>query len=418
MRRYDFGPSATAADIRALTPDPRDVETAVREIVAEVRARGDSALSELTARIDGAIVTPSRLRVEPATLTAAAESLEPAVADGVRTAIANVRAVAEAQLRERTVVELPEGQLVDVVELPVRRAGVYAPAGRAAYPSSVVMAAATARAAGVEQIAVCAAPSPDGEIHPAILAACELCGVDEVYRAGGAQAIAALAYGTAAIAAVDVIAGPGGPWVQEAKRQVVGTVGIDGIAGPSELVVVSDGDVEAELLALDLLAQAEHGPDSLVVAISDDADLLELVGATATRLATARPSVTDAPLALVRAKTVEDAVRLADEIAPEHLQLVGPRAEALAGEVRAAGCVFVGPAAGTAFGDYVAGSNHILPTGGAARFQSAVSPATFRRRMARVSLSADAAARLAAKGAPVARAEGFPVHAESMEHRA
>ena len=215
-----------------------------------------------------------------------------------------------------------------------------------------------------------------------------------------------------------MIAGPGGPWVQEAKRQVFGVVGIDGIAGPSELVVVSDGDADAEPLALDLLAQAEHGPDSLVVAISQDADLLELIGVAVQRLVGDRPSVKDAPLALVRTETVEDALALADAIAPEHLQLVGPLAEALADRVRAAGCVFVGPAAATAFGDYVAGSNHILPTGGAARFQSAVSPATFRRRMARVSFPAGAAARLAAKGAPLARAEGFPVHAESMERRA
>jgi len=418
VRQHDFGPGATAAEIRALTPDPRDVEDAVRVIVARVRAGGDRAVCELTAEIDGAIVTPTQLRVEPAALAAAAESLDGAVADGLRTAIANVTAVAEAQLRERKAVELPEGQIVDVEELPVRRAGIYAPAGRAAYPSSVVMAAAAARAAGVDQIAVCAGPSPDGEIAPATLAACALCGVDEVYRAGGAQAIAALAYGTETVAAVDVIAGPGGPWVQEAKRQVFGVVGIDGIAGPSELVVVSDGDADAEPLALDLLAQAEHGPDSLVVAISRDTDLLELIGVAVERLAPDRPSVQDAPLALVRTETVEDALALAEAIAPEHLQLVGPLAEALADDVRAAGCVFVGPAAATALGDYVAGSNHILPTGGAARFQSAVSPATFRRRMARVSFPADAAARLAAKGAPLARAEGFPVHAESMERRA
>jgi histidinol dehydrogenase len=418
VRQHDFGPSATAAEIRALTPDPRSVEDGVREIVARVRAGGDRAVCELTAEIDGAIVTPSQLRVEPAALAAAAESLDDAVADGLRTAIANVRAVAQAQLRERTAVELPEGQIVDVAELAVRRAGVYAPAGRAAYPSSVAMAAATASVAGVEQIAVCASPGPDGEIHPVTLAACALCEVDEVYRAGGAHAIAALAYGTETIAAVDVIAGPGGPWVQEAKRQVVGTVGIDGIAGPSELVIVSDGDADAEPLALDLLAQAEHGPDSLVVVISQDADLLELVGVAVQRFVADRPSVQDAPLALVRTETVEDGVRLADAIAPEHLELVGPLAEALADRVRAAGCLFVGPAAATAFGDYVAGSNHILPTGGAARFQSAVSPATFRRRMARVSFPGDAAARLAAKGAPLARAEGFPVHAESMERRA
>lgn len=418
MRQHDFGPTATAATIRALTPDPRDVEDGVREIVARVRAGGDRAVCELTAEIDGAIVTPSQLRVEPAALAAAAESLDADVADGLRTAIANVRAVAVAQLRERTAIELPEGQVVDVAELAVRRAGVYAPAGRAAYPSSVAMAAATASAAGVEQIAVCASPGPDGEIHPVTLAACALCGVEEVYRAGGAQAIAALAYGTETVAPVDVIAGPGGPWVQEAKRQVVGVVGIDGIAGPSELVIVSDGDADAEPLALDLLAQAEHGPDSLVAVISQDPDLLELIGVAVQRFTAERPSVQDAPLALVHTETVEDAVALAEAIAPEHLELVGPLAEALADRVRAAGCLFVGPAAATAFGDYVAGSNHILPTGGAARFQSAVSPATFRRRMARVSLSADAAARLAAKGAPLARAEGFPVHAESMERRA
>lgn len=419
MRQHDFGPSATATEIRALTPDPRSVEDGVREIVARVRAGGDQAVCELTAEIDGAVVPPGQLRVDPSALSAAVESLDVAVADGLRAAIANVTAVAEAQLRERKATELPDGQIVDVEELAVRRAGIYAPAGRASYPSSVVMAAATARAAGVEQIAVCAGPSsPDGEIDPAILAACALCGVDEVYRAGGAQAIAALAYGTETVAPVDVIAGPGGPWVQEAKRQVFGQVGIDGIAGPSELVVVSDGDADAEPLALDLLAQAEHGPDSLVVAISQDADLLELIGVAVQRLIVERPSVKDAPLALVRTETVEDALALADAIAPEHLQLVGPLAEALADRVRAAGCVFVGPAAATAFGDYVAGSNHILPTGGAARFQSAVSPATFRRRMARVSFPAGAAARLAAKGAPLARAEGFPVHAESMERRA
>ncbi|NLT05901.1 MAG: histidinol dehydrogenase [Solirubrobacterales bacterium] len=418
MIRHDLGPDATAAEIRALTPDPRSVEDGVRAIVAELRAGGDAALCALTERIDGVALDRSALRVHGAELAAAARGLDPAVAAGLRTAIANVTAVAAAQLREPVAVELEQGQRVEIAEHAVASAGIYAPAGRAAYPSSVVMAAATARAAGVERIAVCAGPGPDGAVHPAILAACELCGVDEVYRAGGAQAIAALAHGTETIAPVDVIAGPGGPWVQEAKRQVYGTVGIDGIAGPSELVVVSDGDADAEPLALDLLAQAEHGPDSLVAAISPDADLLELIGVAVERLVPERPSVAQAPLALVRTETVAAALALAEAIAPEHLQLAGPGAEALAGEVRNAGATFVGPAAATAFGDYVAGSNHILPTGGAARYQSAVSPATFRRRMARVSLPGDAAGRLATAGAPLARAEGFPVHAESMERRA
>jgi histidinol dehydrogenase len=418
VRLHRLGAGASAAEIRALTPDPRDVEADVRAIVGEVRAGGDTALALLTERFDGVGIPPDGLRVAKSEIEGAAEGLDADVREGLRAAIANVRAVAEAQLRDATAVELPDGQRVDVAELPVRRVGIYVPAGRAAYPSTLVMAAVTARAAGVEQIAVCAGPGPDEDVHPAILGACDLCGIDELYRVGGAQAIAALAYGTETIAPVDVIAGPGNRWVQEAKRQAVGVVGIDGIAGPSELVIVAEGEVEPELLALDLMAQAEHGPDSLVVAISPDAALLESIGAAVQRLAADRPSVQDAPLVLVSSETVADAVRLAEAIAPEHLQLVGPGAEALAGEVRAAGCVFVGQAAGTAFGDYVAGSNHILPTGGAARFQSAVSPATFRRRMARVSFPGDAAARLAASGAAVARAEGFPVHAESMERRA
>ena len=418
MRVHELGPDASAADVRALTPDPRDVEDDVSAIVGEVRAGGDEALTRLTERLDGVRVAPSGLRVPQDDAEVALAALDGDIRAGLETAIANVRAVAEAQLRGETEVDLPQGQHVEIAELPVRRIGGYVPAGRAAYPSSLVMVATTARAAGVEEIAVCAAPGEGGQIHPLILAACALCGVDEVYRVGGAQAIAALAYGTGSIRPVDVIAGPGNAWVQEAKRQVVGKVGIDGIAGPSELVVVADGGQDAEPLALDLMAQAEHGPDSLVAVISPDERLLAGVRSAIGQLAPGRPSVTDAPLAVLRTDSAEAAVRLADEIAPEHLQLVGAGVETLAGSVRAAGCLFVGPAAATAFGDYVAGSNHVLPTGGAARFQSALSPATFRRRMARVSFPGAAAARLAAKGAPLARAEGFPVHAESMERRA
>jgi histidinol dehydrogenase len=239
-----------------------------------------------------------------------------------------------------------------------------------------------------------------------ILAACALCRVDEVYRMGGAQAIAALAYGTESVAAVDVIAGPGNAWVQEAKRQVVGQVGIDGIAGPSELVVVASAGADPELIALDLRAQAEHGPDSVVAVIATEQELLDAVVRSA------------GEVKAILAADARAALEAAEELAPEHLELVGEEAEALAGQVRRAGCVFVGRDAATAFGDYVAGSNHILPTGGAARFQSALSASTFRRRMARVSFGEGAAARLAPPGAALARAEGFPVHAESMERRA
>jgi histidinol dehydrogenase len=280
------------------------------------------------------------------------------------------------------------------------------------------MCAITAQVAGVDEIAVCAPPGPGGRAHPTILAACGLCGVNEVYRMGGAQAIGALAYGTESVRPVDVIVGPGNRYVAEAKRQVAGVVGIDGIAGPSELVIVMTDRVLPYPLALDLLAQGEHGPDSLLVAIAPDrGDLNALQKCLEHHVPTSR-SVLAERVVLVQTDDAAAAVRLADELAPEHLQLAGAKAEALVGRVRSAGCVFVGVDGATAFGDYIAGSNHVLPTGGAARFQSALSPATFRRRMARVSLPFGTAARLAPPAAALARAEGFPVHGDSMEERA
>jgi histidinol dehydrogenase len=395
------------------------LEEEVRAILGEVRTGGDEAVVSLTERFDGAELTPEQLRVEPRELDASLGALEPDVLQALRTAIGNVRAVALAQSPEPVSVDLEQGQRVEIVEVPVHRAAIYVPGGRAPYPSTVVMGAITARAAGVGEVVVCAPPGPGGDAHPTILAACELCGVTEVYRMGGAQAIGALAYGTASVRPVDVIAGPGNAWVQQAKRQVAFTeVGIDGVAGASELAVIADGrGVDPEAVALDLLAQAEHGPESPLWLFAPDDGLLEAIVATVERLVPERPSVADARLEVCPASG-DAALRMADGLAPEHLQLVGDEAEKLAGRVRRAGCVYVGAAAGTAFGDYVAGSNHVLPTGGAARFQSALSPATFRRRMARVSLPDEAPARLAPAGAALARAEGFPVHAESMERRA
>jgi histidinol dehydrogenase len=390
-----------------------DLAREVAKIVAEVQDGGDEAVVNLTERFDHAELGPDQLRVDANELEASVGVLEPDVLAGLRTAIANVKAVATAQVRDEPVtVELPEGHNVEVVERPVRRAAIYVPGGRAPYPSTVVMGAVTARVAGVEQIVVCAPPGPGGRAHPVILAACVLCEVTEVYRMGGAQAIAALAYGTESVQSVDVIVGPGNPYVQEAKRQVVGQVGIDGIAGPSELAVIASSGADPDLIALDLMAQAEHGPDSPVWCFSPDTDLLDEVGAA---LEGGGP---EAEAQLVETDDLPSALAFVEQIAPEHLELVGAEAEALADRVRNAGCLFVGPGAGTAFGDYVAGSNHVLPTGRAARFQSALSPATFRRRMARVSLPGEAAARLAPAGAALARAEGFPLHAESMERRA
>jgi histidinol dehydrogenase len=407
-----------AAEVRALWPAAPDVETDVAEIIEKVREGGDDALRELAERFDPAGIAPDRLAVPSVEVEAALGWAEPALLDALRVAVANVRAVAEAQVSHGTVLELGPGQVVDVAEIPVRRVGAYIPAGRAPYPSTVIMCAITARVAGVAEVAVCTPPSvADARVHPLILAACAVCGVTEVYRVGGAQAIAALAYGTESIRPVDVIVGPGSPYVQEAKRQVSGRVGIDSIAGPSELVVVVTDEVDPQLIAFDLLAQAEHGDDSALAVISPDPLLLDMVVEAVGRLAAERPSVTDARLAVIDVQDGAAGVALADAIAPEHLQLVGDVAEDLVERVRSAGCVFVGEVAGTAFGDYVAGSNHVLPTGGAARWASALSPHVFRRRMARVSLTDEAAGRLAPHGAAIARAEGFPVHGESMERR-
>ena len=401
-----LGPDTTADDVRVLAEPPANLEADVRAILDAVREGGDAAVREYTLRFDGA--GPGELRVPAEQLEAAPGALGPDVLDALGVAIANVSAVADAQLHDTVGVELPQGQRVEIVEVPVRRAAAYVPGGRAAYPSTVVMCAVSARAAGVEELAVCAPPGPDGVVHPAVLAACSLCGVTEVYAMGGAQAIAALVYGTESVPAVDVVVGPGNSYVQEAKRQLAGAVGIDSVAGPSELVVVASEGADPALAAADLMAQGEHGADSLVAALSPDTGLLDQIEA----------QLDGAGAALVETRDVPAAVALAEELAPEHLQLMGSEAEALADTVRFAGCLFVGRDAGTAFGDYVAGSNHVLPTGGAARFASALGPSTFRRRMSRVSLPPGAAARLAPAGAALARAEGFVKHAESMERRA
>ena len=382
--------AAVAAQVRGTVADTGLVQ--VTAIVEDVRERGDEALLEY----EETFSDNDRIMVAPAELAAALGALDADVRAGLELAAANVRQVAEAGLDEERQVELPQGQTVRLREVPVRRAAVYAPGGRHPYPSSVVMGAVTARAAGVEQLVLAA---PGG--HPTILAAAALCGVDEVYRMGGAQAIAALAYGTETIAPVDVIVGPGSLWVQEAKRLVAGVVGIDGFAGPSDLTVVASAGADPEPLRLDLLAQAEHGEGSLVVAVSDDEAVLARLEDVAVAVAV---------------DGMDAALAFAEALAPEHLQLAGEAAEQLAPRVRNAGCLFVGIESGTAFGDYVAGSNHTLPTDGAARFASGLSVRHFRRRMAEVRVGAAAPA-LARAGVPIARAEGFEQHAASMEIR-
>jgi histidinol dehydrogenase len=404
------GPAATAAALRDLIPAPESVREMVAEIIAEVRAHGDTALLDYVRRFDTAGAEPKPIQTQPGELDAAVAAMDATVRHGIERAIENLEMVMvgwRAGLGES--VQVGQNQVI-LRHAPISRAAVYVPGGRAPYPSTVVMGAVPARLAGVEHIAVCAPPTRGGDIDPVVLGACQLTGVNVVYRMGGAHAIAALAYGTDSVAPVDMIVGPGNLYVQEAKRQVFGQVGIDGFAGPSDLLAIATGDADPDMLGLDLLAQAAHGPGTLVVAVSDASELLE---ALAERLKDAPDS--GAVACLVRASDPDQALALAEAFAPEHLQLVGAGAEALADRVTRAGCLFVGQKAGTAFGDYIAGSNHILPTNGAARFASGLSPEHFLRRFTEVRI--DDADELARSAAPLARAEGFELHASSMEAR-
>jgi histidinol dehydrogenase len=411
-------PAVVAAHLRRLIGGVEGVEEMVATIVSHVRAEGDEAVHEYTRRFDTDGAEPRELCVSAHELDEALEQMPLEVVAGLQVAIANVARVADASIGpEQVAVDLPQGHTVTLRELPVGAAAIYAPGGRAAYPSTVVMGVVTARAAGVLDVAVCTPPGRDGQAHPAILAACRLCGVERVYRMGGAQAIAALAFGTESVGRVDVVAGPGNLYVQEAKRRLSHVVGIDGFAGPSDLMVVFGADADPRLVALDLLAQAEHGAGSLVAAVSSSRAALDAVGVEIEREAASWPDLEPDACVLIETATPAAAVELANEFAPEHLQLMGAAEEALAGRVRAAGCVLLGPGGATAFGDYTAGSNHVLPTGGAARFASTLSPRHFRRRMSVVEIGNEAAAKLAQAGAPVANAEGFPLHALSMQAR-
>jgi histidinol dehydrogenase len=413
-RRFEWTGAGPVADqVRAWTSWSVGLQD-VAAIEQEVLRDGDRAVLRLTAELDSTKVAPDTLRVDPGDAAAALSGLDAGLRESMELAAANIRAVAAAQVEaEPTEVGLPQGHRVIVRETAVDAAGLYAPGGRAAYPSSVLMCAIPAREAGVRRLALASPPGPDGRVGSATLAAAELCGVDEVYAMGGAQAIFALAHGTESVAPVDVIAGPGNSWVQEAKRSVYGRVGIDSYAGPSELMLIAGHDTDPEWAARDLCAQAEHGADSpLLVAAVEEAVLAAVESATE-RLAADRPSVADARLALVRVPDTSDAIDLANAFAPEHLQLMEEDAALLAAGVTTAGCVFAGRYGATAFGDYAAGSNHVLPTGGAGRFAGPLGPAVFRRRIATVEVPAGAAAKLAPHVDRIARAEGFPVHGES-----
>ncbi len=406
-------PRALAARLRGLQPGLAEVTDAVAEIISEIEGGGDEAVLAAEERFGTG--APARLVLGRDELDSARTDVDPDVLEAIELAASNVKRVAESEVMAELRVTLPQGQSVRLRSVPVGAAGAYAPGGTASYPSSALMCCVPAKTAGVDRVAVATPPGADGGVDPAILAAAAVSGADAVYATGGVQAIAAMALGTESIEPVDVIVGPGNRYVQEAKRQLAGRVGIDGVAGPSELMVIFDSSAELRWLALDLCAQGEHGDDGLLVAVSDDAEALDELERLVAELASARGTVTDPPLALVEAPSPEAAVELANALAPEHLQIACELD--LSASVSTAGCVFVGNESATAFGDYAAGSNHVLPTGGAGRFTGPLGPTVFRRRIATVRVPQDAARELAPAVATLARVEGFPVHAESVEAR-
>jgi len=411
-----------SADVRAALARPPgagdDVSAAVAAIVAEVRAHGDDALRACTERFDGARLTD--LAVPPAAIDAAAARLDPDLLASLELAHAQIEAWHQVQAggpieHERAGVRVRE------VLVPVERAGCYVPGGRAPLASSVLMTAVPARVAGVPHVALCTPPRADGSVHDAILAAARLAGVDAVYRVGGAQAIAALAYGTGTIDAVDVIVGPGNAYVAEAKRQVAADVAIDGYAGPSEVAVVADATVAPVLVAADMLAQAEHGPGGSAAVITWDEDFAGAVeGELRTLLGEAGTEAEGwlrAGGRVVLVEGPEQAMLAANTIAPEHLELMCADAEDLVHLVRNAGAVFVGVDASAVIGDYVAGVNHVLPTGGTARYTDALRVDDFRKHVHVVSLEAGALHGLAPFVTTLADAEGLTAHADAIRLR-
>ena len=414
---------AFAGDLDEALPAPVDAPgpvDAVREIIAAVRSRGDAALRDLTAEFDG--VSVDELRVPGDRLHAAWRDTSPQLRSALQHAADAVRAYHEAQ-RVTPPTGAGGGVAAREVVVPVARAGCYVPGGRAVYPSTVLMTAIPARVAGVDEVVVCVPPGPDGAVPTPTLAAASLAGVDEVYRVGGAQAIAALAYGTESIRPVDVIVGPGNVYVALAKKEVVGRVGIDALAGPSEIVIVADDSAEPEQVAADLLAQAEHGPGGVAVLVTWHEPLVAAVDAAITRrLATAqRAAEIEAALRTggraVLVTGPEAAVAVVNVIAPEHLELLTEDADALVSRVRNAGAVFCGPWTPAVVGDYMAGVNHVLPTARTARFASALRVDTFCKHIHVVRADEASLRRMAPDIAALADAEGLAEHARAVALR-
>jgi histidinol dehydrogenase len=428
MRIRALTRSSVPAEVAALRPpesSSREIAGVVAGLLDDVRARGDAALVDATRRFDWPQADEARLVVPPDGLDTALRELDPLLLDALETTRRNCIFFHRHELRDDWLGTGEQGQALGIRHLPVERAGLYVPGGLGSYASTVVMNSVPALVAGVRELVICTPPGRDGTVNRSVLAAAALMGVRRVFRVGGAQAIGAMAYGTGTVPRVDVICGPGNAYVMEAKRQVYGAVGIDNLAGPSEVLIVADSTARPEWVAADLLAQDEHGSGASAVLMADSEELCVSVRRAVDALLSANAVPATRVLSEVAAfypapgeDFLEMAADMVNAYAPEHLEVQIADSRGFVAQVRSAGAIFVGHLTPTAFGDYVAGSNHVLPTGGAARFSSPLSVDTFVRRSSVVEMTPNSAAALAPYLAKLADSEGFTFHKVSAELRA
>ena len=426
MKRLDTLNARFEQDLANLladrSSDERSVAEPVRAILADVRQRGDEALCDYTARFDRLTLPAENLRISAEEIATQADLVPSDLMDALKTAARRIEAFHAAQMPKDLDFTDDEGIRLGMRWTALDAVGLYVPGGKAAYPSSVLMNALPARVAGVQRVAMCV-PSPDGVLNPLVLAAARLCGVEEIYRIGGAQAVGAMAYGTELIAPVDRIVGPGNAFVAEAKRQVFGHVGIDSIAGPSEVVVVADGNNDPRLAAVDLLAQAEHDEQAQAILITTDAAFADAVTAavqteleTLPRTAIAAKSWEDHGAVIV-VRDLDEAARIVNQLAPEHLEVLLDEPRAFSAKVRHAGAIFMGRYCPEAVGDYVGGPNHVLPTSRTARFASGLSVFDFIKRTTTIEADEAGLEKIGPAGVALAQAEGLDAHALSLSLR-
>lgn len=399
------------------------VNETVRHILSEVKHRGDAAVLEFTARFDHLnVTTMAELEMPAARLQSALEAIPADQRDALRAAADRIRDYHQRQLQGSWQYEDADGTLLGQKVTPLDRVGIYVPGGKAAYPSSVLMNAIPARVAGVKEV-IMVVPTPHGVVNDMVLAAAAIAGVDRVFTLGGAQAVGALAYGTETVPAVDKIVGPGNIFVATAKREVFGTVGIDMIAGPSEILVICDGNTDSDWIAMDLFSQAEHDEQAQSILISPDAAFLDAVEASIRKLVPTmeRGEIIARSLvdrgALIQVKDLAEAAEVSNRIAPEHLELSVEDPAAMLDQIRHAGAIFMGRYTAEALGDYCAGPNHVLPTSGTARFSSPLGVYDFQKRSSLIGFSAAGADRMGRVASVLARGEGLTAHARSAEYR-